>query len=238
MLEVLVRRDHPVKEPGCESQRGDSSKKPGVSEFSLLHVKPCCTLGDELWTLADLVRPHPKDGMESWLLVTVDRLVARGEVLVFKQLAAISTKAFDVLVVCLAQLPLQAPIHRPVPREGALLVVHPGTGPRHCATDPCAGNTRGTSRGRARTLAGAIPPVQPLSHVAVVVTRVVAIAEENSTLGFPRLLLCWDRHLSSMLAIFVCFSEVRSGSSKLRHRLFACAIHPFTEVQTADPVNR
>ena len=35
------------------------------------------------------VRPHPEDGMESWLLVAVDRLVARGEVLVFKQLATI-----------------------------------------------------------------------------------------------------------------------------------------------------
>ena len=35
------------------------------------------------------MRPHPKDGMESGLLVAVDGLVARGEVLVFKQLPAI-----------------------------------------------------------------------------------------------------------------------------------------------------
>ena len=35
------------------------------------------------------------------------------------------------------------------------------------------------------------------------VTRVIAIAKENSTLGFSGLLLCWDRHLSSMLQKFL-----------------------------------
>ena len=35
------------------------------------------------------MRPHPEDGMESGLLVAVDCLVARGEVLVFEQLSAI-----------------------------------------------------------------------------------------------------------------------------------------------------
>ena len=35
------------------------------------------------------MRPHPEDGMESGLLVAVDCLVARGEVLVFEQLSAV-----------------------------------------------------------------------------------------------------------------------------------------------------
>ena len=35
------------------------------------------------------MRPHPEDGMESRLLVAVDCLVARGEVLVFEQLSAV-----------------------------------------------------------------------------------------------------------------------------------------------------
>ena len=60
------------------------------------------------------VRPHPHDGMQGWALVAVHCLVAWGKVRVLKQLAPVPTQPLDVLVVCLAQPPLQAPVHRPV----------------------------------------------------------------------------------------------------------------------------
>ena len=61
--------------------------------------------------------PHPDYGMKGGLLVTVYRLVAGGEVRVLEQLAAVSAESLDVLVVGLAQLPLEAPVHGPVPEH-------------------------------------------------------------------------------------------------------------------------
>ena len=52
--------------------------------------------------------------MESRFLVTVDRLVTGREIRVLEELTAVSTESLDVLVVCLPQLPLQTPVHRPV----------------------------------------------------------------------------------------------------------------------------
>ena len=62
--------------------------------------------------------------------MTVDRLVGGREVGVLEQLAAVSAESLDVLVVGLPQLPLEAPVHRPVPAQGALLVIQtPGGSP-------------------------------------------------------------------------------------------------------------
>ena len=74
------------------------------------------------------MRSHPNYGMEGRFLVTVYCLVAGGEVGVLEQLAAVSAEPLDVLVVGLAQLPLEAPVHGPVPAEGALLVINPPGG--------------------------------------------------------------------------------------------------------------
>ena len=46
--------------------------------------------------------------------MTVDRLVTGREIRVLEELTAVSTESLDVLVVCLTQPPLQAPVHRPV----------------------------------------------------------------------------------------------------------------------------
>ena len=60
------------------------------------------------------MRPHPHDGVEGRPLVAVHRPVAGGEVRVLEQLAPVPAQPLDVLVVGLAQLPLQTPVHRPV----------------------------------------------------------------------------------------------------------------------------
>ena len=60
------------------------------------------------------MRSHPKDGVEGGLLVAVHRLVAGGEVRVLKQLAPVPAKPLDVLVIGLAEPPLQTAVHRPV----------------------------------------------------------------------------------------------------------------------------
>ena len=82
------------------------------------------------------VRPHPHDGVQGRALVAVHRLVAWRKVCVLEQLtnekrvlghviridqseaiihlAPVPTQPLDVLIVCLAQPSLQAPVHRPV----------------------------------------------------------------------------------------------------------------------------
>ena len=60
------------------------------------------------------MRSEPGDGVERRLLVLVDGPVVGGEVGVLEELAAVAAQPLDVLVVGLPQLPLQAPVHRPV----------------------------------------------------------------------------------------------------------------------------
>ena len=78
----------------------------GGNVIRLLQGSDVYPLGERLWhkdwrmdfqgllqnTRLTYMRSHPKDWMESWLLVTVDRLVAWRKVLVFKQLPAICQK--------------------------------------------------------------------------------------------------------------------------------------------------
>ena len=60
------------------------------------------------------VRSHPHDGVQGGPLVAVHGPVAGREVRVLKQLTPVPAQPLDVLVVGLAQLPLQAPVHRPI----------------------------------------------------------------------------------------------------------------------------
>ena len=122
------------------------------------------------------MRSHPNYGMKGRFLVTVYRLVAGGEVGVLEQLAAVSAESLDVLVVGLAQLPLEAPVHGPVPAEGALLVINAPGGPNTWDSSPWhhtsprgdrnTSSTSTTSSSSSSTSSTRLSPtVQPLPHL-------------------------------------------------------------------------
>ena len=119
--------------------------------------------------LSTYMRSHPDYGVESRFLVTVNRLVRGGEVRILKELAAISAESLDVLVVCLAQLPLETPVHGPVPAEGALLVINPaGWSHSWSSTSRHSTSTRGdgrTSNTSTTSTTWLTPTIQPLPHL-------------------------------------------------------------------------
>ena len=51
-----------------------NKEKPGVSELSLFHVKPGCTLCDELWTLDMLLHYTKTDGKLYYISNEVDEV--------------------------------------------------------------------------------------------------------------------------------------------------------------------
>ena len=118
------------------------------------------------------MRSHPNYGMEGRFLVTVYCLIAGGEVGVLEQLAAVSAESLDVLVVGLAQLPLEAPVHGPVPAEGALLVIKSpggahswGPSPRHHTSSRGNRNPSSSSSSPTSTASRLGPTIQPLPHL-------------------------------------------------------------------------
>ena len=109
--------------------------------------------------------------------MTVDRLVAGWEVGVLEQLAAVSAEPLDVLVVGLPQLPLEAPVHGPVPAEGALLVINAPGGANawdsspwyHTSArgdrNPSSTSTSATSSSSSTSSTRLSPTIQPLPHL-------------------------------------------------------------------------
>ena len=100
--------------------------------------------------------------------MTVDRLVAGWEVGVLEQLAAVSAEPLDVLVVGLPQLPLEAPVHGPVPAEGALLVINAPGGAHAWDSSPWHHTSTSSRRDRSPTSptsSRASPTIQPLPHL-------------------------------------------------------------------------
>lgn len=161
MLEVLVGRNYSVKEPWSECEGGDGCQQPGIPQFTLFHIKPSGSLGNELGSLADFMRSHPNYGTKSRFLGGVDGSIVWGKVLVLKQLVPVPAKALNVLKVCLAQATLEGPVHCPVSGQCRLFItLHPRIA-LSCTSFPL------------RLLGGATcgvvaPPIQPLSHYTAI----------------------------------------------------------------------
>ena len=124
----------------------------------MLHVCAC--------TEYTYMRSHPDYGMESGFLVTVYRLVRGGEVGVLEELAAISAQSLDVLVVCLSQLPLETPVHGPVPAQSALLVVNTPGGSNSWSSASWHASAPWRDRGSSSpTTTRLTPTIEPLAHL-------------------------------------------------------------------------
>ena len=111
--------------------------------------------------LSTYMRSHPDYRMESRFLAGVDCFVAGRKVSVFKQLTPVSAQSLDVLIVCLAQLPLQRPVHGPVARECALLIIQTPSW-SHSRSSSTWQSTTSTS---SSSSALSCPPIQPLPHL-------------------------------------------------------------------------
>ena len=115
------------------------------------------------------MRPHPDYRVEGGLLVTVDGLVAGREVGVLEQLAPVPAEPLDVLVVGLAELPLETPVHGPVPTEGALLVVQSPGGSHSWSSTSRNSSSSCWRRDRSPSSSSTslAPAIEPLAHLWV-----------------------------------------------------------------------
>ena len=110
--------------------------------------------------------PHPDYGMKGGLLVTVYRLIAGREVRVLEQLAPVPAQSLDVLVVGLAQLPLETPVHGPVPAQSALLVVNTPGGSNSWSSASWHSSAPWRDRSSSSpTTTRLTPTIEPLAHL-------------------------------------------------------------------------